>query len=58
MHEEGRAMGGGFVGIDVSKDRLDVGFRPGGDDLEVTNDHAVSADWRGCFRNRSPSWWC
>ena len=31
-------MGGGFVGIDVSKDRLDVAFRPGGEHLQVGND--------------------
>jgi transposase len=31
-------MGGRFVGIDVSKDRLDVAFRPTGDDLQVAND--------------------
>lgn len=29
---------GGFVGIDVSKDRLDIAFRPGGEDLQVAND--------------------
>jgi transposase len=38
VHEKGRVMGGGFVGIDVSKDRLDVAFRPGGEDLQVAND--------------------
>jgi transposase len=31
-------MGGGFVGIDVSKDRLDVAFRPGAEQLQVAND--------------------
>jgi len=31
-------MGGGFVGIDVSKDRLNVAFRPGGEHLQVGND--------------------
>jgi transposase len=29
---------GGFVGIDVSGDRLDVAFRPGGERLQVSND--------------------
>jgi len=31
-------MGGDFVGIDVSKDRLDVAFRPGSEHLQVGND--------------------
>jgi transposase len=31
-------MGEGFVGIDVSKDRLDVAFRPGAEHLQVGND--------------------
>ena len=31
-------MGGVFVGIDVSKARLDVAFRPDGTDLSVSND--------------------
>jgi transposase len=31
-------LDGGFVGIDVSKDRLDVAFRAGGEHLQVGND--------------------
>src|SRR6202011_4839329 len=34
----GKVMGEGFVGIDVSKDWLDVAFRPGGEHLQVGND--------------------
>ena len=31
---------GVFVGVDVSKDRLDVAFRPGGEKLIVPNDRS------------------
>jgi transposase len=36
--EEEKVMSGGFVGVDVSKDQLDVAFRPAGRHLQVGND--------------------
>ena len=38
MRQEVRVERGSFVGIDVSGDRLDVAFRPGGECLQVSND--------------------
>jgi len=35
---EVKVMGGGFIGIDVSKGQLDVAFRPEGVHLQVSND--------------------
>lgn len=35
---------GGYVGIDISKDRLDVAVHPGGTSLQVTNDDAGIAE--------------
>ena len=38
MKQEVKVERGGFVGIDVSSDRLDVAFRPAGERLQVGND--------------------
>src|SRR3984893_9937933 len=38
VRQEVRVERGVFVGIDVSGDRLDVAFRPGGERLQVSND--------------------
>jgi transposase len=38
MFVERREMNPSFVGIDVSKDRLDVAFRPSAEHLQVCND--------------------
>jgi transposase len=38
VKQEVKVERGGFVGIDVSSDRLDVAFRPGGERLQAGND--------------------
>ena len=50
MREEEKMMRGVFVGVAVSKDRLDVAFRPSGEKLIVPNDR------RG-ITELAPSWW-
>ena len=34
-----------FVGIDVSKDRLDIALRPGGEAFTATRDAAAWRNW-------------
>lgn len=47
-------MGGGFVGIDMSKDRLDVAFRPAREDLQVANDPRAIARLAGMLQRLRP----
>lgn len=44
-----------FIGIDVSKDRLDVASRPGGDTWATTNDEAGIEDLVSCLRCLQPA---
>ena len=37
LAKEQKMLQGTFIGIDVSKARLDVAFRPGGESFSVTN---------------------
>jgi hypothetical protein len=48
--EEQKMTRGVFVGVDVSKDRLDVAFTPSGEKLIVSNDGASAASVREIVR--------
>jgi len=47
-----------FIGIDVSKARLDVAFRPGGETFNVNNDTRGIARLIKIVKSAERSVWC
>ncbi len=47
-----------YVGIDVSKARLDMAARPGGETWRGSNDEEGIEDLLLCLGGCGPRWWC
>lgn len=49
---------GSYIGIDVSKKRLDVAVRPGDEQWSVANEEeGIGARWWAGFGRRDRRWW-